>query len=222
MTAATTAASEGEADVIVEGDKTPPRVAVVQEEEGPGAKQKAKQDKMEALDLMFLMDATGSMAPYIQAARQSIRAIVDGIKEKEGVDVRFGLVCYRDHPPQEATYVTQVFPFTADVAQMKRYLEDEAVAAVGGGDGPEAVADALFEMLHMEWRPRAAKVAVLIADAPPHGLGEAGDGFPQGCPAGHDPLALARQCAGRGITVYSVGCEPALSAYFAAKDFLIR
>ena len=74
----------------------------------------------------------------------------------------------------------------------------------------------------MEWHPDAAKVAVLIADAPPHGLGEACDGFPNGCPADHDPLAIARQLAERGVTMYTVGCEPALSAFFAAKDFLIR
>ncbi len=74
----------------------------------------------------------------------------------------------------------------------------------------------------MEWHPDAAKVAVLIADAPPHGLGEACDGFPNGCPAHHDPLAIARQLAERGVTMYTVGCEPALSAFFAAKDFLIR
>lgn len=153
--------------------------------------------------------------------------------------------------------MTRVFQFTADVTQMKAYVD--TMAAVGGGDGPEAVADALFEVLHMEWRQSAAKVCAFIADAPPHGLGEACDGFPQGtytvhligcrsmcksalasshtnqsidgslayvhktgCPAGHDPLTLARQCAQRGITIYSVGCEPALSAFVAAKDFLIR
>lgn len=115
--------------------------------------------------------------PY-SAAQRNILAIVEGIAQKERVGVRFGLVCYRDHPPQEATYVTRVFQFTTDVAQMKAYVD--TMAAVGGGDGPEAVADALFEVLHMEWRPSAAKVCVLIADAPPHGLGEACDGFPQG------------------------------------------
>lgn len=28
----------------------------------------------------------------------------------------------------------------------------------------------------MEWRPEASKMIVLIADAPPHGIGEYGDG----------------------------------------------
>ena len=64
----------------------------------------------------------------------------------------------------------------------------DTMAAVGGGDGPEAVADALYEVLRMEFRPNAAKVCVLIADAPPHGLGEACDGFPQGACAHPIPV----------------------------------
>jgi hypothetical protein len=48
--------------------------------------------------------------------------------------------------------------------------------ASGGGDGPEAVTAALAEALNMDWRPEASKMVVLIADAPPHGIGEYGDG----------------------------------------------
>ena len=51
-----------------------------------------------------------------------------------------------------------------------------------GGDGPEAVADALDEVRQLEWREKACKICVFIADAPPHGLGDknSGDGFPDG------------------------------------------
>ena len=36
--------------------------------------------------------------------------------------VRFGLISYRDHPPQEKTYVTQVHPFTEDLEVMSGSL----------------------------------------------------------------------------------------------------
>lgn len=49
--------------------------------------------------------------------------------------------------------------------------------ASGGGDGPEAVTAALAEALNMDWRPASSKMVVLIADAPPHGIGEYGDGM---------------------------------------------
>ena len=46
------------------------------------------------------------------------------------------------------------------------------------------VTAALAEALDMDWRPNATKMVVLIADAPPHGIGEHGDGFPEGSPCG--------------------------------------
>jgi hypothetical protein len=48
--------------------------------------------------------------------------------------------------------------------------------ASGGGDGPEAVTAGLMEALNMDWRSNATKLVILIADAPPHGIGEYGDG----------------------------------------------
>jgi hypothetical protein len=127
---------------------------------------------------------------------------------------------------QDSTYVTRVFPFTSHLPTITENIN--SMTAEGGGDGPEAMADALHDLLHLEWRSSSSspstntsKVAVLIADAPPHGLGERGDGFPNGCPLEHDPLALTRQLAARGITLYTVGCEPAISTFENCKDLLI-
>jgi hypothetical protein len=47
----------------------------------------------------------------------------------------------------------------------------------------------------------------------------AGDGFAQGSPDGHDPLQLVRQMKSRGITLFMVACEPALSGYTYSTDF---
>jgi len=80
----------------------------------------------------------------------------------------------------------------------------------------------LHEVNQLNWRPNASKVCVFIADAPPHGLGEAGDGFPDGCPLGYDPVAICRDMASKGITVYSIGVEPVLStSYKYARDFMM-
>ncbi len=80
--------------------------------------------------------------------------------------------------------------------------------ATGGGDEPEAVADALHAVLNLSWRPGATRICILISDAPPHGLNCNGDSFPNGCPAGHDPLRLARDMGEHRITLYAVGVEP--------------
>lgn len=170
------------------------------------------------LDLCFLCDCTGSMGSYIQEAQRNIESIIRRIVDEQKAGVRFALISYRDHPPQDRSYVTQIFPFTSSVAEMSSYVS--TMKAAGGGDGPEAVTAALSDGLNLPWRPNATKVAVLIADAPPHGLEPQGDGFPNGDPEGRDPLEITRQMAAHGITCYTVGVEPVLGQYSFARDFM--
>ncbi len=51
-------------------------------------------------DLVFVMDSTSSMGPYISSALNNIYAIVEEIVVSEKSDVHLALVEYRDHPPQ--------------------------------------------------------------------------------------------------------------------------
>ncbi|KAH9924268.1 uncharacterized protein BXZ73DRAFT_91272 [Epithele typhae] len=163
------------------------------------------------LDLVFVQDCTGSQGSYIASATKNIEEICNHIYESGKLqtrdDLRIGLVAYRDHPPQDHTYVTRNFGFSSDISQVHKDLS--TLYASGGGDGPEAVTAALHQALTMEWRPTASKMVVLIADAPPHGIGEYGDGS----------LQIAREMASRGITLFFVACEPALSGYSYATDF---
>lgn len=173
------------------------------------------------LDLVFVQDCTGSQGSYISSATKNIEQICAHIFESGKLqsqeDLRVGLVAFRDHPPQDHTYITKNFGFSSDISKVHKDLS--GLYASGGGDGPEAVTAALAEALNMDWREYASKMVVLIADAPPHGIGEYGDGFDEGSPDGFDPLQLARQMAGRGITLFFVACEPALSGYSYATDF---
>lgn len=173
------------------------------------------------LDLAFVMDCTGSMGSYIQNATQSIRQIVEEIVSMEKSDVRLALVEYRDHPPQDASFVTRSHDFTESIKEMKNWLE--GCSAQGGGDTPEAVADGLHDALKLSWREKSTKICVLISDAPPHGLDvNCGDSFPNGCPAGIDPIEVVDKMAVKGITLYSVGCEPSLlpfKEFFSAMAF---
>jgi len=176
-------------------------------------------DKM--LDLCFILDTTGSMGSYITAATQNIELICDEIINSERLAspecLRIGLIAYRDHPPQDMSYVTLKFGFTSNPKAVKENLK--TLWASGGGDGPEAVTAAMHEALTLDWRPQASKMAVLITDAPPHGIGEYGDGFSRGDPSGHDPLQLARKMAQAGISLFVVACEPAFSGYSYSNDF---
>lgn len=171
------------------------------------------------LDLVFALDCTGSMGAYIDAAKDNVEAIVTRLVSTSGqkYDLRFGLVAYRDHPPEESSFVTTSFPFTQQPRAMRGVLAK--LRARGGGDAPEAVAAALQAALDAEWRADATKVVILIGDQPPHGLaGGRGDRWPNGEPTGVDPFAVLDQLAQKGITIYSVvpGQDPHAMAFFGA------
>lgn len=53
-----------------------------------------------SLDLVFIMDCTGSMGSYIASATANIRSIVEEIVVSEKSDIHLALIEYRDHPPQ--------------------------------------------------------------------------------------------------------------------------
>ena len=125
-----------------------------------------------------MQDCTGSQGSYISSATRNIEEICATIFQsgrlQEPEDLRVGLVAYRDHPPQDHTWVFKNFGFTSNISKVRQELS--SLYATGGGDGPEAVTAGLYQALTMDWREDASKMVVLIADAPPHGIGEYGDG----------------------------------------------
>lgn len=198
-------------------ESTNAAIAVV--EHIPEEDNKKEGIEIKMVDLVYTFDCTGSMGQYIAQAKSTIMIIAQRLIQQENCDFRFALVAYRDHPPQDSTFITKIFDFTTNLSMIQSCLD--SLSASGGGDGPEAVTAALYATEHLAWRPNAAKVVILIADAPPHGLGENGDGFPGGDPDGRDPIVIANSMASKGITIYPVACEPAISSYKNALSFMI-
>lgn len=118
------------------------------------------------LDVVFLLDATGSMADEIAQLQENILAISDQIDGLPGqINARYGLVSYRDRGD---AYVTDVHDFEADVRDFQDTLRD--VEANGGGDYPEDLNSGLQDALNsVDWRANdTIKLIFLVADAPPH------------------------------------------------------
>jgi von Willebrand factor type A domain len=137
------------------------------------------------VDVAFVVDTTGSMGPFIQQARAQLLGVVEALSQRDGLDVRIGVVEYRDHPPQEASFVTRGYGFTPDRKQVQRVIEQ--LQPAGGGDAPEAVFDGVRAACDkLEWRAGSARLVLLVGDAPPHGVGASGDAFRDGCPCGLD------------------------------------
>ena len=97
------------------------------------------------------------MGSYIAAATTNVELIVDEILKSQKLPspeaLRIALIAYRDHPPQDHTWLKKTFPFTSDVGTVKENLK--SLYASGGGDGPEASTVAVNELLELGWRPTA-------------------------------------------------------------------
>ncbi len=147
------------------------------------------------VEVVFVLDTTGSMSGLIQAAKDKIWSIASTIASAQPTpEIRMGLVAYRDRGD---TYVTRVVDLSPDLDSVQATLLD--FEANGGGDGPESVNQALDDAVHkVSWSqdPKAYKVVFLVGDAPPHMDYRDDVKYP-------DTVAVARQ---RGITVNTIQC----------------
>ena len=116
------------------------------------------------LDVVFVIDATGSMDWVLEEVRKRVADIADATRSLVPL-TRFGVVAYRDRDDPE--FVVREQPLTFSLAKLARFLD--ALRAEGGGSWQEAV-DAGLEAAvnHAGWRPGAKRVVLLIGDAPPH------------------------------------------------------
>jgi len=122
------------------------------------------------VDVVFVLDATLLMDPYVAMVRDNADKFFANLK-KENVDGQVGLVTFRDRidiDPGMDNLKGSLFdgkPFTADPEKFRR--EVSAVTAWGGGDEPESGLDALDYASKLPFRDGAAKVLILVTDAPP-------------------------------------------------------
>ena len=118
-----------------------------------------------ALDVLFLIDTTGSMSDEIEQVKDTLLSVTQKLRSLDReFDLRYGAVLYRDVTDD---YVTKAHAFTSDIQAFDDALQ--GIQATGGGDTPESLNQGLAEAVgRMDWRAGAAKVMFLIADAPPH------------------------------------------------------
>jgi hypothetical protein len=138
------------------------------------------------VDLVFLIDISGSMSTCIDALRRNIEVFIDSLSKGDAnnaapvKDWRGRVVGYRDF--DEAVGEGQPWlvdnPFVRDAGALKAQLSQ--LHASGGGDEPESLLDALFKVASVEavvkgsqseeptkWRYRsdAARVVIVFTDA---------------------------------------------------------
>jgi hypothetical protein len=114
------------------------------------------------LDLIFILDITGSMQPFIDGLKKKCIAFAD-LVGRNGYDIRLGLVAFGD---VEINEPITTFEPTADVAVFQKHVG--GLQLLNGGDEPESTVEALRKALQIPFRPGAKVCFVHITDASCH------------------------------------------------------
>jgi Mg-chelatase subunit ChlD len=176
------------------------------------------------VDIVFVLDITESMQPYIDAVKQNMINFAQDLAQNHR-DYRLGLVTFED-------YVVSAYPdcncaysktLTPDVQKFTEWVG--TLHAGGGGDIPEDPLDALVYASTLPFRPDAQGIIIMITDAPPH---VAGDGPDRTGDSGYrlhhpDPNAdvteetgasVASKLSKNGLTLYAVAPPPFIAPQY--------
>jgi hypothetical protein len=187
------------------------------------------------VEVVFVLDTTGSMGGLIEAAKEKIWSIATTMASAESAPrIRIGLVAYRDRGD---AYVTRVVDLSDDLDSMYATLMD--FQAEGGGDGPESVNQALYDAVHgISWSSDEGsyRAVFLVGDAPPHMDYQDDVKYPQTLLAavergivvntiqcgnqvatGSDWAQIARMTQGRFFQVEQAGSAVAIATPFDAR-----
>jgi hypothetical protein len=123
---------------------------------------------VDALDLVFVIDASGSMGPVLTELSQSVGGIAR-VLEKLIPSLRVGIVAYRDY--DVGGWVVSDLPLTptrTNLAAAVAFAAGLRPATVGGATVTEAVYAGLERAVGMPFRPGAKHLIIVIGDASPH------------------------------------------------------
>lgn len=151
------------------------------------------------IEVVFVLDTTGSMSGLIEGAKQKIWSIANAMASaKPRPQIKIGLVAYRDRGDD---YITKLTPMTDDLDAV--YSDLMKFSAGGGGDTPESVNQALHEAYtKFAWTPSSGegkntlRLIYLVGDAPPHMDYEQDISFKTTC----------TEAIKNGITINTVQC----------------
>ena len=132
----------------------------------PPKKENTSQLGCENVNIIFLIDTTGSMDSYINGVKD--RAIeFSNILNERGVKFNLGLIGFGDLNEKERP---SVYNFTDDVEKFKRQVKN--IPRTYGGDIPESSLDSLETGVQLlqnsSLETNSKNIFILITDAPPH------------------------------------------------------
>lgn len=184
--------------------------------------------KIYKVEIVFLLDTTKSMNPYMAGIKRFIRKLVFDAKktishyETAELDaLSLGLIGYKDHDQANVrgSYVSKVLcDLTCDHDKFRKALF--SIVPSGGDDDCEAVVDGLNEIVqNIKWSDDSIKFVYHICDAPAHGKiytegkmekktkNSIIDNYEAGCPCGMEPKSILKAMRGKYIEYTIIGID---------------
>lgn len=158
----------------------------------------------DAVDISFMVDATGSMGDEIEFLKLELEDVIrHTMKKYQSLSLRASSIFYRDKGDM---YLTRLSGFSDNLLRTMNFIKLQR--ADGGGDYAEAADDALQLALDsLQWNTSArTRLLFLVLDAPPH------------ADAAERMQRLTMRAAAMGIRIVPVAC----SGTDKSTEFLLR
>lgn len=184
------------------------------------AKHAVKLENMK-FDVVWLIDTTRSMGPYIEKVRESMINVSKNIAEHKDLKERiaFGVWGYRDSATIEGLeYVTRNFtPKLQNIDEFVKTMETVKETKVDSVTFDEDVFSGVKDAIqNTAWREDAARIIIMVGDAPAHQAGHEWN------VTGQTEETLRALADEAKITIFSLHLNPAKTKKFnkiAAKQF---
>jgi len=121
------------------------------------------------MDIVICLDATGSMESCIEQLKSNLSAFITNLTTRSGSqqivpDWRARLIYFRDLDADSEAMVG--FDFVNSEEELRQQINQ--VRAVGGGDDPESILDAIYTAIaKSDWREGVLHAVIAFTDAPP-------------------------------------------------------
>jgi serine/threonine-protein kinase PpkA len=176
------------------------------------------------VDIVFVMDTTGSMQPYIDALLEVITKVVTGLVESRmELKFQFGFVGYQDATTKSGIEYTDKV-FTESLLQASQFKEALRTVRANRETQDEYEEDVIAgvhaAITKCPWRPKSLKLIIHAGDAPP--LPDIKEGDRRGDPGSTTGLTVqavrdAADAAAIGIFSIQV-LDPAFQRYHEAAE----
>ncbi len=137
----------------------------------------AKKLKKLIVDIVWVMDTTVSMRPYVQDTMDFIRKTSTQLAETQSnnIKIKFGIWGYRDavEDMPKIGYTTKNYtPELVDIEDFTDILSTVKVTEVDSVDYPEDMFSGVSDaMKKTAWSPEGMRLMILVGDAPSHRSG---------------------------------------------------